>query len=393
MRRILLLITGLGVGGAETQVVALAKAMRRRGWEVHVASLTPPGALGEELQSEGIPVASLDLRGRLPHPRSVDRLVRLLRSWRPHVVHAHMFHANLLARLVRTVAPVPLLISTAHGTYEASSRAKGLREITWRERAYRLTDFLCDLTTQISQVGLERYVRVRAAPPRKIRVVPNGVDTSVLAPDPEARRATRAELGLDDQFLWLAVGRIERAKDCPNLLRAFASVVREQCRTTLLIAGEGSQGEEVRAVAGELCLGSRVRFLGVRRDVPRIMNGADGYVMSSSWEGLPMVLLEAHACGLPIVTTAVGGCGEIVKNGETGFVVPSRDPDALARAMVQLMDLSDGERRRMAEGARRRATDQFSLEHIVDRWEAVYAEFLDRNGMKPRRMARRSRRQ
>jgi len=387
MKRLLFVITGLGMGGAEVQVVALAKALQARGWEIQVASLTPPGPLAEELQRLGITVISLGLCSRTPHPRSVARLVRLVRSWRPQVVHSHMFHANVLARLARPLAPVPVLICTAHNTYEVSSRAKRLREVTWREWAYRLTDSLCDLTTQISHVGLERYVRVGAVPHNKIRVVPNGVDTALFYPDQEVRHTTRAKLGVGDLFVWLAVGRIEEAKDYPTLVRALATLLRESDKMTLVIVGEGSRGEEMKTLAGELRLGDRVRFLGIRRDVPRIMGAADGYVMSSSWEGLPMVLLEAQACGLPVVTTAVGGCAEVVQDGRTGFLVPPQDPNALAQAMLRVMALPEAERRQMSEAARRHVVASFSLDRVVDEWEGLFAEQLAAGGPRPHGMA------
>jgi len=192
------LITSLAYGGAETQLMHVALRLKGRGWDVHVVSMTPPRAYVQELESAGIPVVSLDIKRKLPDPRPVIRLARLIRDWRPDVVHSHMVHANLLARLVRPLAPVPVLICSAHNIDEGGR----LREIL-----YRLTDPLCDLTTQVSWAGLERYVEVGATPRHRIRFIPNGVDTERFRPDPEARKRIRRDLDIDDRFVWLAGGR------------------------------------------------------------------------------------------------------------------------------------------------------------------------------------------
>jgi glycosyltransferase involved in cell wall biosynthesis len=146
-------------------------------------------------------------------------------------------------------------------------------------------------------------------------------------------------------------------------------------------------------LASDLGVTERVKFLGTRRDIPALMDAADAYVMSSAWEGLPMVLLEAAASGLPIVATDVGGNSEVVIDGKTGFLVPPKDPDALAQAMLRLMGLPPEEHRRMGAVARQHIEANYSLDHVVDQWEALYTELLERNEIGPRRMAFRGRRE
>ncbi|MEM3658585.1 MAG: glycosyltransferase, partial [Candidatus Hadarchaeum sp.] len=221
MVRLLIVITGLAYGGAETQVVQLAKWFVTRGWEVQVITLLRPRAYVEELAQARIPVNWLGIRGKLLDPMPFIRLVRLIQSWRPHIVHSHMVHANILARLVRPLVRVPVLICTAHSIDERGRKGSG----RFRVLLYRWTDPLCDLTTQVSQAGLERYVRIRAVPPHKIRYIPNGVDTERFCPNPELRKRLREEMGLGKAFVWLAVGRFGPQKDYPTMLRAFASVV------------------------------------------------------------------------------------------------------------------------------------------------------------------------
>lgn len=371
--RLLFLITGLAYGGAETQLVRLATRLKARGWEVRVVSLMPPKAYVEELERAGILVASLEIRRKLPDPRPVIRLARLFRAWRPQIVHSHMVHANLFARVVRLLAPVPVLVCTAHNIGE------GCRP---RELLYWISDPLCDLTTQVSQAGLERYVRVGAVPRHKIRYIPNGVDTGRFRSDPETRQGLREELGLGTAFVWLAVGRFDVQKDYPTMLQAFARVARERREALLLITGDGSLRPAMERLALELGLRDQVKFLGIRRDVPELMNAADAYVMSSAWEGMPMVLLEASATALPIVATDVGGNSEVVIEGESGFLVHPKDPEALAQAMLRLMGLPEEERRRMGEVGRRHVEQNYALDRVVDRWEALYGELLRWKDMK-----------
>ncbi len=370
---VLFCITGLAYGGAETQLVRLATRLKARGWEVRVISLMPPKAYVKELEAAGIPVASLGIRRKVPDPRPIIRLARLSRAWQPQVVHSHMVHANLLARLVRPLGSVPVLICSARNVNEGGRL---------RELIYRLTDPLCDLTTQVSQAGLERYVRVGAVSRHKIRYVPNGVDTARFKPDPEACRALRKELDVGGSSVWVAVGRFDPQKDYPNMLRAFARVAQESPEAVLLIAGDGPLRPATEELAQELSIANRVRFLGIRRDIPQLMNAADAYVMSSAWEGMPNVLLEASATGLPIIATNVGGNREVVVDGKTGFLVLPKDPKALAQAMLRLMRMPEEERQAMGKAAREHIEVNFSLDRVVDQWEALYRELLAKKGIR-----------
>jgi glycosyltransferase involved in cell wall biosynthesis len=164
------------------------------------------------------------------------------------------------------------------------------------------------------------------------------------------------------------------------MLQAFARVVHKHSNAILLIAGDGPLRETMENMAQELGAEKYVKFLGIRRDIPQLMNAADAYVMSSAWEGMPNVLLEASATGLPIVATDVGGNREVVLDGITGFLVPPRNPEALAEAVLRMMDLPEEKRREMGKAARKHVEDNFSLDRVVDMWEALYKELLEQKG-------------
>ena len=370
--KLLLLSTSMGMGGADSLLLAAAQEMRNRSHDVLIVSLTPLGPMGLRARSLGIPTESLGMRRGFPDPRGLLRLSRIVRKWRPDVIHSHMVHANLMARVLRLVAPVPSLVSTIHNIYEGGP--------LWMA-AYRLTNGLVDHMTIISEAAADRFIRERIVPRELLRVVPNGVDAEPYRQvAPGVRDELRRALGLGPEFVWLAVGRFEVAKDYPNMLRAFARVRQRHTEAVLLLVGRGSLQKETEALGRDLKLGMGVQFLGVRDDVPALVSAADGYVMSSAWEGMPMVLLEAAAGGLPVVATKVGGNHEAVLDNESGFLAPPGDSEALASAMLRLMALSEADRRRLGERGREHVRTHHGLTRVVERWEDLYREVLARKG-------------
>ncbi len=375
--KVLFVTTGLAYGGAETQVVDLALRLKARGWQVDVVSMLTPQAYVTNLQERGIAVWSLDMTPGIPDPRGALRLIRIIRALRPHVVHSHMVHANILARVVRALSPVPALICTAHSIDERGKKGSG----TWRILAYRFTDFFCDMTVQVSRAGLHRYVKVKAVPIHKIRYIPNGIDTNQFYPNHELKRLVRQELGIGNEFVWITVGRFAPAKDYPSMIRAFAHVSRIHPESRLLIVGDGPLRSDVENLVKDLKLEAHITFLGLRGDVAKLLNAADAFVMSSAWEGMPRALLEAASTGLPVVATDVGGNGEVVIDGRTGFLVPPRNPSALADAMLSVMALDPQNRQLMGVEGRKHVERNFSIDTVVKMWENLYCEVLKKRGL------------
>jgi glycosyltransferase involved in cell wall biosynthesis len=366
-RRIVFLITSLDYGGAQTEIVHLAIGLKNLGWNVRLISMLRVEAFTEKLDRANIPVISLGMSKGIPDPKAIGKLANLLRQWKADILHSHLFHANILSRITRIIVPIPIVISTAHNINE------GRR---WREIAYRSSDRLADLTTNVSKAAVKRYIQVGAVPANKIMFIPNSIDTEIFAPDLQARNKIRQQLNLENKFVWLAVGRLEEQKDYPNLLQAFARIVREFPETILLICGKGNLQSELEVLTEQLKIQQRVRFLGIRSDIRDIMNGVDAYVMSSAWEGMPIVLLEASAVGLPIVATDVGGNREIILDDRSGFLVPPKDDRTLGLKMQQLMKLSTSERWQMGQIARKYVEDNYSIERTLSKWQQIYDRML-----------------
>lgn len=367
MLKIAYITTSLDYGGAETHVVQLALRLKSRGWDVMIVSMLAPKAYVEELEKENISVHSLEMNRGVPGLGGLLKLISILKMFHPHVAHSHMVHANLCTRICRIFVPIPVLISTAHSMIEGAR---------WREIAYRITDGLADLTTNVSQAAVNRYIQVGAVPRSKIRCMPNGVATQRFVTNKDIRERTRNNLDVNNRFVWLAVGRFEEAKDYPNMLQAFSNIVAHPLRPLLLIAGRGPLQSVIEDLILKMHLNEHVKLLGIRRDIPFLMNAADAYIMSSIWEGLPMVLLEAGAAGLPIVATDVGGNGEIVINNKSGFLVPPKNSEALSFAITKVMTMSSEDRHRFGQNGRKHILERYDLDRVADRWETLYREAL-----------------
>lgn len=342
--------------------------MQSRGWDVDVVSMLPPVDLVDDLEQAGVSVSTLNM-SPIPNPMAIFKLAGMVRHKGTVVLHSHMAKANFLGRIAGAVARVPVQVSTAHNIVEGGR---------WIELTYRLTDRLADVTTNVSQRAVDRYVAVGAVPRSRIRLMYNGLETSAFERDHRVRIEYRDRLRTARKFCWLAVGRLAPGKDYPNMIRAFRRVVDSNREAHLLVVGKGPLTAEVGRLVADAGLSEHVTMLGERKDIAALMSAADGYVMSSAWEGAPMVLLEASASRLPVVTTDVGGNAELVRHGETGIVVQPDDSVALAEAMLEVMKMPDEVREQFGRAGHAFIEREFSLPTVLDRWEELYETLIKR---------------
>jgi glycosyltransferase involved in cell wall biosynthesis len=368
MKRLLFLITGLDYGGAEIQVTRLIKTLQADyQYEIKLVVMITPQAFIEELTNLGVEVISLNMKRGRAALGAIIKLKRIIRGFNPDVVHAHMVHANLLSRVARLVCKIPLLINTIHSVEEIW----GVRKFV-----YRITDFMVDLTTTISARTGADLTKNGVAPKTKLKVVYNGLDVQRVAFTKAGREKVRNELGIvNERFVWISIGRFEAAKDHQNLIKAFKYLVESGLEQTLLLVGEGTLKVDILAMVQALELEGQVRFLGRRDDIAELLSAADGYVLASLWEGLPLVLQEAAAVGLPIVATDVGGNGEIVRHGKNGYLAPKAAPRLLAEAMQKLMQDAQSRRTEYVNYSRRLAGECFDIHKISTNWVELYQNF------------------
>ncbi|WP_345796642.1 glycosyltransferase [Castellaniella sp. MT123] len=358
--RILLVTTGLALGGAERQVMDLAERLAGRGHEVAIAYLVGAAELRPQpsvaLLPMGFTKSPLGLIG------GCWRLGRLVRDWQPDVVHSHMVDANLLTRLVRLISPMRRLVCTAHNTNEGGR---------WVSLAYRLTDRLADLSTNVSQEAVDAFERNGAVPKGRMLAVLNGIDLRRFLDAPELRAKSRDALCPDrTRRLLLSVGRLVEQKNHAGLLRVFAGFAARCPDVDLWIAGDGPLRAALRRQCDDLGLGGRVVWLGARADVPDLMRAADAFVLSSHFEGFGLVVAEAMASGTPVVATDAGGVAEVMAG--TGFLVPVDDETALAHALDQVFALGGELRMARVAAARRSVEDRLDIERVVETWLKLY---------------------
>lgn len=361
--RIAFVLTSLGLGGAERQAVALGERLARRG---HAVIFLVLGRPVEKEWTTSLPVYRLGMR---KNPVDFWRKARparaILDAFKPDLLHAHCFHSNLFARLLRRRGLAAVVIATVHNVYEGP----------WpRLLAYRLTDRWGTHTVAVSLAAGVRYVHWGATPSRRLSIIHNGIDTELFRPDPERRQRMRQQMEAGEDFIWLSAGRLTRAKDIPNLLNAFARVAEAEARAHLWIAGDGEQNYagHLRAMAQELGLEEKIRWLGARSDLVALYDAADGFVLSSAWEGMPLVIGEAMAMEKPVVATDVGGVFELI--ARCGWVVNAKDAATLAARMLLVMRLPVPKREAMGREARVRVEENFSFKTRIEAWETLYAE-------------------
>lgn len=360
--RVLILIKGLGLGGAENLIAESAPLWDRSVFEYRVAYLLPwKNQLVAKLTDRGIPVACLDWRG----PTDIGgliRLRRLLREWRPEIVHSHLPLASILGRVAA---------SSSKNVYTEHNVVDFYRQPT--KTVNRVTYRLNDVVIAVSEAVADS---IAGYPGPDARVIPNGV--VVTDPDPEAVAAVRHELGIDARTpLIVHVGNIRPHKGHRTLIEAAKRLAATRPDAlTVSIGGEKNAGdlERIRSHASSLGIADRIRFLGRRDDALAFVAAADVVVNPSDVEGLPLSVLEAMALARPIVATAVGGVPTVVRNEETGLLIEAADPEALARAIRHAL-----ESRRAAEwgkAASKLVRERHGLETMVRSYENVYRELI-----------------
>ena len=370
-RPITFVITALGVGGAETQLTRVASAMARGGRRVRVLALRERAGFADALTAAGVPVRTLTPHGRRLSFGTWRALLSELRRERDGCIVTFLLQANVLGRLAGAWCRQPVVSSIRNTRFGGDGR--------WGGHAGDLLERLTVPLARTVVINARSTANVVIArgivPASKVRIVPNALPPTPAALSTTERSRERERIGVDDRdVVWIAAGRFQPQKNHVALLEAFAARRREAPRSVLWLAGEGPLMSALEERASILGIGDAVHFLGLRRDLPQLLQLADAFVLASRWEGLPNVVMEALAAGLPTVSTLVGGVDELIEDGVSGWIARSPEPEDLAIAMRRLAVANPQHRARVAATGRHRVLARYSLQAAVAGWDAVIAE-------------------
>lgn len=360
------LITELSMGGAQTALFELLSNINRERFQPTVSCLyNGDHDIAQKIRDEKIPVQDLGMTSKLRVDAFV-RMYKLIRKQRPTILHTWMFHANIPGRLLGRIAGVPIIIS--------SERVMEM-ESPWRLRVNRETARYVDRICCVSE-NVAKYVKnVIKIKESKISVIQNGI-----AIDHFSRASNivdiRDELDLAEEAPIVAVlGRLHRVKGHKYLIEAWAKLQSSHKSIQLLIIGSGEERQNLEDQSASLGIQSSVKFIGYRPDASYLLPSIDIAVLPSISEGMPNAALEAMLAGKPMVATRVGGTPEVVLDGRTGILVPPKDPDALARAIDQLLS-NPYMAEEMGAAGRQRVKDHFDLKQTVLQTEELYENLL-----------------
>jgi glycosyltransferase involved in cell wall biosynthesis len=369
--RILHVITGLEIGGAERVLLETARYQQAQGHEVAVCTLRPEGPLAPAVR-EVCPLYTVNM-GHALTPFVAWKLARLMRRGRYDVVHSYLYQANLVARVAARLAGVPVNISSVRCSY------------TWLRwphfAADRWTAHFADCITSVSEATRQFSIQREGLPVKKMVTLRNGIEVSrfdKLTNREETRARMRQTLGYaPDDLVVCMTGRLHPQKGHTYLFQAAACLKERFPGLRLLIIGDGPERAALEAEAQARGLGNIVQFLGMRKDVPELLASSDIFAFPSLYEGLPNAVLEAMAMSLPVVASTADGTVEVIENERDGLLVPTGDAAALEVALARV--LGDAElRQRLAQAGRQRVLADFTFEKMMRETEDLYYGLLAR---------------
>ncbi|MEQ1369128.1 glycosyltransferase [Acinetobacter schindleri] len=357
--KILYLITGLGMGGAEKVITNLADNMVNLGHDVALVYM-----VGEAIvlpQSKKIDIIFLDFK---KNPISaLVKFIKILKIKRPNVVHSNMYHANIFSRISRIFSPFPKLISTSHSDFEGGKI---------RMFIYALTSPLVTISTNVSEQAKNKLVAAGAVKPNKILVINNSVDINKFKKDDEYRVQYREQFNLkEDDICLLAVGRFHPAKDYPTLIKIFNQLSHKEKNIRLFIAGDGELRDSIEAEIKIFSLEDKVTLLGVRQDIPQLMNMCDIFVSTSAWEGFGLVLAEAMACSKRVIVSKNAGFMEILGE-DSKYLIEAGNVNIFCKEIENLIHLNKAQIEFIENENRKTIENRFSSEIIISKWLQLY---------------------
>lgn len=372
MMNILCVFATMPVGGAEMLWLNVLRKLDRDRFNPITCCIGEKGSVGGIIENMGFEVISL---GRMQSKKfdigAILGIRDIIKGRNIDILHAHMYHAGLYGRLAALAAGGrrPKSVLSVHNIYPKVK--------THRSLVNRALNTFTSRIIAVSEPVAEDVLKHDHADPRKVIVLQNGVDID-RHDLTFGKEVAKKRLGLkSSDFVLGSVGRLAESKGHNYMLEALSIINKSGYGFKLLIAGSGPLEKSLREESAALGLSEDAILLGERHDIPEIYRAMDLYLMSSLWEGAPLALADAMAAGLPSVATSVGGMPEQLNYGECGIIVPPKDPEAMANAVIGLYKNKD-KMASLAEKARKRALDKYSSEAMVRKLEDIYASLFQK---------------
>jgi len=366
------LVEGFGLGGAEKKLLELVKRMDRKRFRTVICSLGLEGSSGnisedfKKLKEHGIEVLEIPRKHRI----DIDllyKLIQIIKSRQIDVIMTTLYYADIMGAVTGTIGGVKAVFF-----WETISSPEWL--VPRRLISYRAAAKLCDKVISVSQRTADFLVEDRKISPDKIKIIPYGVDLEKYNNGNDNKIRRQLNIKAKDKIIGM-VGRLVVQKGHIYLIEASERIVKKYPDVKFLIIGEGELRSDLEKRVRDRQLDDNFIFLGSRDDVPDLLKVIDIFTLPSLFEGLPNVVLEAMASGKPIVATAVDGTREAVIHGQTGVLVPPKDPEQLTEALCDLLD-NPQKALDYGEKSRKRAEEYFSLEQQVKSFENLYENYF-----------------
>ena len=374
--KVLHIITGLSTGGAEMMLYKLVSKIDRGCFDIYVVSLTNIGPVGEKIEKLNIPVVAVGMKRGWRGFFSFSgffKLLRIVKKYKPDVIQTWMYHSDLIGGLVGKILKVPVIWNIRHSNLNPKYNKK---TTIWTAKiCAKFSKTLPKKIICCSWASKSVHKKL-GYDENKMVVIPNGFDLDAFFPDKQAREKVRKELGINDKIIVIGfAARFDPQKDHRNFFEAAKIVYKIYPNVHFLLCGDGISwdNKRLREWIEKSGVKKITHLLGRRDDMKNVYNSIDIFCSSSYGEGFPNVIGEAMACEVPCVVTNVGDSAIIVK--DTGFVVPPKNPEALAEAIIKMIELSEEKRRELGKKARDRIGQNFSIEKVVKEYENLYRKF------------------
>ena len=371
--KVLHIITGLSTGGAEMMLYKLVSKMDRSCFDVYVASLTDIGPVGEKIKKLNIPVVVVGMKRGWKGFFSFSgffKLLKIVKNYKPDIIQTWMYHSDLIGGLVGKLFRIPVIWNIRHSNLDPKYNKK-------------TTIWIAKICAKFSKILPKKIICCSYASKdihsklgydeNKMVVIPNGFDLDAFFPDKQAREKVRKELGINDKIIVIGfVARFDPQKDHKNFFEAAKIVHKIYPKVHFFLCGDGIswKNEKLREWIEKSGVEKVTHLLGRRDDMKNVYNSIDIFCSSSYGEGFPNVIGEAMACGIPCVVTNVGDSAIIV--GDTGFVVPPKNPESLDEAIIKMIKIGKEKRKELGRKARKRIEENYSIEKIVINYEQLY---------------------